>query len=71
MGSQAYMILAKNLVGRVGVKETFRGGGGGWGLKILLQICENLKRSQKISEKMAFFRPKNFFKNAILLVEGV
>jgi hypothetical protein len=45
------MSLAKNLGGRVGVKENF--------LKILLQICDNLKRSQKFSAKMAFFSQKS------------
>jgi hypothetical protein len=51
-------------------------------LKILLQICDNPERSQKFSEKMAFFTQKSknflqkwhflakkvkiFFKNAML-----
>jgi hypothetical protein len=49
------MSLAKNLGGRVGVKETFLGGGGVKKfLKILLQICENLETSQTFSEKWHF-----------------
>ncbi len=52
------MRLAKNLGGMVGVKENFKGGGGGgagWikkNLKILLQIFA------KFSEKMSFFSQK-------------
>jgi hypothetical protein len=49
-----YMSLDKNLGGRVGFKENFKGGGVKFFLKILQQICENLKRSQKISEKWHF-----------------
>jgi hypothetical protein len=30
-------------------------------LKILLQICDNPERSQKYSEKMAFFSQKSLF----------
>jgi hypothetical protein len=53
------MSPAKNLGGRVGVKEIC--------LKILLQICDNPERSQKFSEKVHFLaqKVKNFFKNAI------
>jgi hypothetical protein len=59
------MSLAKNLGGRVGVKENFRGVKKN--LKILLQICENLERFQKFSEKWEFLakKVKVFFKNAI------
>ncbi len=55
------MSLAKNLGERVGVKENF--------LKILLQICENPKRSQKFSEKFHFLakKVKILFKNTIFL----
>jgi hypothetical protein len=42
------MNLAKNLGGRVGVKENFRRGKGQKNLKILLQICENPESSPKI-----------------------
>jgi hypothetical protein len=61
------MSLAKNLWGRVEVKENFKGGRGQKNLKILLQLCDNPKRSQKFSEKRAFLlkKVKNFFKNAI------
>jgi hypothetical protein len=53
------MSLAKNLGGRVGVKENFKGGSGVkiyW--KILLQICDNPKRSQKFLKRVAFFHQK-------------
>jgi hypothetical protein len=56
----AYMSLAKNLWGRVGVRENFYGGGGVeffW--KILLHICDNPERSQTFPEKMAFFSQKS------------
>jgi hypothetical protein len=53
------MSLAKNLGGRVGVKENFLGGGVKKILKILLLICDNPERSQKFSEKMAFFSQKS------------
>jgi hypothetical protein len=54
------MSRAKNLGGRVGVKENFKGGGGVKKiLKILLQICDNPERSQKFSEKMAFLSQKS------------
>jgi hypothetical protein len=57
-----YMSLAKNVGGRVGVKENFKGGGGVKKFsKILLQICDNPERSPKFSEKMAFFSQKSNF----------
>jgi hypothetical protein len=40
-----YMSLAKNIGGKVGVKENFKGGRGQKILKILLQICKNFERS--------------------------
>ena len=75
------MSLAKNLGGRVGVKENFRGEGSNF-FDNFLHICENLERFQNISEKMSFFSQKSqnflqkwhflakkvkiFFKNAML-----
>ena len=61
------MSLAKNLGGRVGVKNKFLRGGVENFLKILLQICENLERFQKFSEKWDFLakKVKVSFKNAI------
>jgi hypothetical protein len=53
------MSPAKDLGGRVGVKKNFKGGGAKMLLKILQQICENLERSKKFSEKIAFFSQKN------------
>jgi hypothetical protein len=65
------MSLAKNLGRRVGVKENFRGGGVKIFLKILLQICDNPKRSQKFSEKMAFFSQKsqNFLQKCLFFLK--
>jgi hypothetical protein len=62
--TNTYMSLAKNFGGRVEVKENF--------LKILLQICENLERSQKFSEKMTFFGQKSqkFLQKSIILGRG-
>ncbi len=51
------MSLAKN---HGGLRKILRGGGGVKKfLKILLQICDNPKRSPKFSEKMAFFSQKS------------
>ena len=50
-----HMSLAKNLEGRVRVKEKFKGGGVKIFWKISLQICEYHKSSAK--------KVKTFFKN--------
>jgi len=47
------------LGGGKGLRKIFRGGGVKKFLKILLQICDNPERSQKFSEKMAFFSQKS------------
>jgi Na+/phosphate symporter len=65
------MRLAKNLGGKVGVKENFFFWGGGFKicLKILLQICNNHERSQKFFEKMSFFN-QNVYVNVFFAGSG-
>ena len=56
------MSLAKNLGGRVGVKENFWVGEGSlFFSKISPQICENLESAQNFSPKGHFFKEKRLF----------
>jgi hypothetical protein len=50
--------LAKNLGGGLWLRNIFRGGKVKFFLKILLQVCENLERSQIFSGKYHFLAKK-------------
>jgi hypothetical protein len=64
------MNLAKNLGEELGLRKSFKGAGAQISLKILLQICENPEKSQKVLQKCHFLakklkKVKILFKNAI------